>query len=853
MDEFESMFSLDGSHLFRPDVVSVGGGGGLQAEEPQLGDQVEIPDELAILPLRGMVVYPVTAVPLTVGQARSVKLIDDAVLEKKIIGLVASKNPELEEPGPDDCYTVGTAAAVQRLLRLPDGTVRLIVLGLERIRIEGYTQATPYLKARVSRAQETQEETVEMEALKRKALELFSRLVELIPGVPDELASMAASIEDPRQLVYAITTYIRIELADAQEILELDQVGAKLRKVVALLTRELEVLELGKKIQGEAQTEMTKVQREYFLREQLKAIQKELGEADEQQIEVEEFRKKIEEAGMPEEALKEARRELDRLSKLPTAAAEYGVIRTYLDWMTSLPWAKATPDVLDVANARVVLDEDHYDLKDIKERILEYLAVRKLKSERAKEAEAESGDQEPEAAPVDYIRKEREGVILCFVGPPGVGKTSLGQSIARAMGRKFIRQSLGGARDEAEIRGFRRTYIGSMPGRVIQALRRIETRNPVFMLDEVDKLGMDFRGDPASALLEVLDPEQNREFRDHYLDVPFDLSQVMFICTANQLEPIPGPLRDRMEIIQLSGYTEGEKVHIARGYLIPRQLRENGLRVEEVSFTEAALLQIIRDYTREAGVRNLEREIGRACRKVVTRIAEGKAASATIDGKDVAEFLGKPHYYGGVKERTEVPGVATGLTWTPVGGDIVFIEATKMPGGKGFQLTGQLGDVMRESAQAALSYVRSKAKDLGLDERFFDHTDIHLHVPAGAQPKDGPSAGVTMATAIASLMTGRLVRDDVAMTGEITLRGQVLPIGGLKEKVLAAHRLGLKTVIIPKRNEQDLDDIPEEVRNSVKFVLADCVDQVFEAALRPNKTSRKPTARRAKSARAKKR
>jgi ATP-dependent Lon protease len=668
---------------------------------------------------------------------------------------------------------------------------------------------------------------------------LFGRLVEFSPGVPDELAGMASNIEDPRQLAYAVATYIRIELADAQGILELDDVGAKLRKIVALLGHELEVLELGKKIQGEAQTEMTKVQREFFLREQLKAIQKELGEADEQQMEVEEFRKKIDESGMPEEALKEAKRELDRLSKLPTAAAEYGVIRTYLDWMTSLPWSETTPDNLDVPHARVVLDEDHYDLKDIKERILEYLAVRKLKMERAKEQAEQKKEGGTPAQPTDYIRREREGVILCFVGPPGVGKTSLGQSIARAMGRKFIRQSLGGVRDEAEIRGFRRTYIGSMPGRVIQALRRIETRNPIFMLDEVDKLGMDFRGDPASALLEVLDPEQNREFRDHYLDVPFDLSQVMFICTANQLEPIPAPLRDRMEVIQLSGYTEGEKVNIAKGYLIPRQLRENGLRVGEVSFTEAALLQIIHDYTREAGVRNLEREVGRACRKIVTRIAEGKATSITVDEKDVVEFLGKPHFYGEIKERTEIPGVATGLVWTPVGGDIVFIEATKMPGGKGFQLTGQLGDVMRESAQAALSYVRHKATELGIDERFFDHTDIHLHVPGGAVPKDGPSAGVTMATAIASLLTGRLVRDDVAMTGEITLRGQVLPIGGLKEKVLAAHRTGIKTVIIPKRNEKDLDDIPEEIRNSMKFVLADCVEQVFEAALRDG-TSRMP-------------
>ena len=837
------MFSLDGANLFRPDAMNTVVVN-RAPEEPEPGDQVEIPDELAILPLRGVVVYPVTAVPLTVGQPRSVKLIDDAVLEKRIIGLVASKKPELEEPGADDCYTVGTAAAVQRLLRLPDGTVRLIVLGLERIRIEQYTSDTPYLKAKVSRARETLEETVEIEALKRKVTELFARLVELIPGVPDELAGMAANIEDPRQLAYAIATYIRIELADAQQVLELDDVGAKLRKVIGLLGHELEVLELGKKIQGEAQSEMEKVQKEYYLREQLKAIQRQLGEADEQQIEVEEFRKKIEEAGMPEEALKEAKRELDRLAKLPTAAAEYGVIRTYLDWMTSLPWQKSTPDNLDVPHARVVLDEDHYDLKDIKERILEYLAVRKLKADRAQE-EGEQKKEEETPKPVDYIRREREGVILCFVGPPGVGKTSLGQSIARAMGRKFTRQSLGGVRDEAEIRGFRRTYIGSMPGRVIQALRRIETCNPVFMLDEVDKLGMDFRGDPASALLEVLDPEQNREFRDHYLDVPFDLSQVMFICTANQLEPIPGPLRDRMEIIQLSGYTEGEKIRIAQGYLIPRQLKENGLRAQEVSFTDPALLRVIRDYTREAGVRSLEREIGRAYRKVVTRIAEGKAVSVTIDVQDAVEFLGKPRYYGEIKERTEIPGVATGLVWTPVGGDIVFIEATKMPGGKGFQLTGQLGDVMRESAQAALSYVRSKAKDLGLDERFFDRTDIHLHVPGGAVPKDGPSAGVTMATAIASLVTGRLVRDDVAMTGEITLRGQVLPIGGLKEKVLAAHRVGIKTVIIPKRNEKDLDDIPEEVRDSVKFVLADCVEQVFEAALRADQRGKRRVPRRA--------
>jgi ATP-dependent Lon protease len=529
---------------------------------------------------------------------------------------------------------------------------------------------------------------------------------------------------------------------------------------------------------------------------------------------------------MPEEAEKEARRELDRLSRLPTAAAEYGVIRTYLDWLTSLPWSIQTEDDLDIAHARQVLNEDHYDLDEIKERILEYLAVRKLRYERKEELE--------QREPTDLIRREREGVILCFVGPPGTGKTSLGQSIARALGRKFIRQSLGGVRDEAEIRGHRRTYIGALPGRIIQALRRVESKNPVFMLDEVDKLGMDFRGDPASALLEVLDPEQNREFRDHYLDVPFDLSQVMFITTGNLLDPIPAPLRDRMEILKLSGYTETEKVHIAQGYLIPRQLRENGLRSDELSFTDAALRQIIRDYTRESGVRNLEREIGRVCRKVVTRIAEENAEPVRVTVRNVVEFLKKPRYFPETALRTQLPGVATGLSVTFAGGDLIFCEATKMPGSKGFTITGQLGDVMRESAQAALSYVRAKGRELDIPDDVFDKIDIHLHVPAGSVPKDGPSAGVTIAAALASLLTGRRVRDDVGMTGEITLRGQVLPVGGVKEKVLAAHRAGLKTVILPKQNEKDLDDIPEEVRKGLKFVLAEQVDDVFKAALAPN-------------------
>ncbi len=795
---------------------------------PDMSASAALPDELPILPLRGIVVYPLTAVPLTVGQARSIQLIDDAVLNKKIIGLVASKDPNVEEPTPDQCYTLGTAAAVQRLLRLPDGTVRLLVLGLERIRITSYTTTQPYLKARVEPVPETVESTVETEALRRNIGAMFGRLVELVPGIPDEIAAVALNIDDPRQLAYAIATYMRIDLNDAQEILELDDATSKLRKVTTLLSKELEVLELGRKIQTEAHSEMEKMQREYFLREQLKAIQKELGEQDEQQIEVEELRKKIEAAGMPEEPYKEAKRELDRLAKLPTAAAEYGVIRTYLDWLTNLPWSKVTTDNLDIPHARTVLDEDHYGLKDIKERILEYLAVRKLKTDRAAQKTAEG--EVPEAAH-DYIRREREGVILCFVGPPGVGKTSLGQSIARAMGRKFIRQSLGGVRDEAEIRGFRRTYIGAMPGRIIQALRRIETRNPIFMLDEVDKLTSDFRGDPSSALLEVLDPEQNREFRDHYLDVPFDLSQVIFICTANYLEAIPGPLRDRMEVIQLSGYIDQEKIAIAQGYLLPRQLKENGLRPGEVSFTDAALEQIIRDYTREAGVRNLEREIGRVCRKLATQIAEGATPAVAIEPDGLQSYLGKPRFFGEVAERTQLPGVATGLAWTPVGGDIMFIEATQMPGGRGFQLTGQLGDVMRESAQAAMSYVRSRAGNLKLAPDFFAKHDIHLHVPAGAVPKDGPSAGVTMATALASLLTGRTVREDLAMTGEITLRGQVLPVGGIKEKVLAAHRAGLKTVILPTRNERDLEDLPQEVRDSLKFELVDKVDQVFELAL----------------------
>jgi len=792
-----------------------------ESEQP---DESQTPEELPILPLRGLVVYPLTAVPIRVGQARSIRLVDDAVVGKRLVGLVAAKDPELAEPGADDVYRVGTVASVHRLFKAPDETITLIMQGLRRIRIEEFITDQPYLKARVREIPEIVEETVEVQAVQRSVVDTFRRLSELLPAVPEELLMMALNVENPLQLAYAIATHVRISLENAQHLLELDSTREKLHFLLTLLTKELEVVELGRKIQTEAQSELEKTQREYLLREQMKAIQRELGESSEQQMEVEEFRRKIEEAKMPEEAEKEARRELERLGKLPTAAAEYGVIRTYLDWLVNLPWAVQTEDNLDIAHARQVLDEDHYDLEEIKERILEYLAVRKLKEERRSLLEAEEVK--------DLIRREREGVILCFVGPPGTGKTSLGQSIARALGRKFVRQSLGGMHDEAEIRGHRRTYIGALPGRIMQALRRVGSKNPVFMLDEVDKIGTDFRGDPASALLEVLDPEQNREFRDHYLDVPFDLSQVMFITTANLLDPIPPPLRDRMEILELSGYTEMEKVRIAQGYLIPRQRRENGLQQDEMHFSDGAIQRIIREYTREAGVRNLERQVGRICRKVATSVAEeGKRPPRRVTARDVPRYLGPPRYFQETALRTEIPGVATGLGWTPVGGDVMFFEATRMPGEKGFQITGQLGEVMKESAQAALSYVRAKASELNIPEDFFRHADIHLHVPAGAIPKDGPSAGVTIATALVSLLTGRKVRADVGMTGEITLRGQVLPVGGIKEKVLAAHRAGLKTVVLPRQNQKDLADVPADVRRALKFVLVDTVDEVFAAAL----------------------
>ena len=786
-----------------------------------------ISDDLPVLPLRGVVIYPMMWLPLPIGQERSIRLVENTLPNNRIIALVTSKNEDIDEPAPGEIHTIGTAAQVHRVLKTPDGTMRLLVQGLERVRLLEYTQERPFLRARVEIIPEKLEDGLEMEALMRAVQDLFRKLIELEPQMPDELTVMSLNVDDGRQLAYLVASSMRLRVADAQAILEMDSVSEKLMRLIQLLKKEVEVLELGRKIQSEAQGEMERMQREFFLREQMRAIQKELGEEDEQAADIRELEERIAAAGMSEEAEKEATRELSRMRRMPIQAAEYSVIKTYLDLMVSLPWGNGTADNLDIRHARQVLDEDHYGLSEIKERILEFLAVRKLRAERRLKQREEAEDVG------DKIRREREGLVLCFVGPPGVGKTSLGISIARAMNRKFVRLALGGIRDEADIRGFRRTYIGAMPGRVIQSLRRIESRNPVFMLDEVDKLGRDFRGDPSSALLEVLDPEQNREFRDHYLDVPFDLSQTLFITTANVLDTIPPALRDRMEIIQLSSYTEDEKVNIAKGYLIPRQIKENGLRPSEVKLADEALHEIIQGYTREAGVRSLERQIGKICRKIAAGVAAGEIKRGrTVKRKDVALYLGKRKFFDEeIEERLENPGVAIGLVWTEVGGDITFFEATRVPGNKGYMLTGQLGDVMKESAQAALSYIRSRAGSLGIDPEFFNTTDLHLHIPEGAIPKDGPSAGITMATALASLLTNRPVRPKLGMTGEITLRGKVLPIGGVKEKVLAAARYGLDTVILPRRNESDLEELPEAVRKQMKFIFVDTVEQVLVAAL----------------------
>jgi ATP-dependent Lon protease len=748
--------------------------------------------------------------PLAIGQERSIKLVDDVASGDRMVALVTVKaddgGEDLEAPGWDDLHEIGTAAVVQKLIRIPDGTLRILVQGVRRVRLERRIQDEPYLIGEFSEVPEVVEESKELEALTRNVQNQFGSIIASLPYLPEELRLAAANIDDPTVLSYLIASTMRLKTGEKQQLLETADVEERLRAISAILSRELEVIELGSKIQSQVASEIEKGQREYFLRQQLKAIQEELGEGDEQQAEVNELRAQLAELELPDEVRKAAERELSRLEKLPAAAAEYGVIRTYLDWIITVPWDKTTEDNLDLEQARRVLDEDHYDLEKVKDRIVEYLAVSKLKGDVS-------------------------GPILCFVGPPGVGKTSLGQSIARTLERKFTRISVGGVRDEAEIRGHRRTYIGAMPGTIIRALRDAESRNPVFLIDEIDKMGADWRGDPASAMLEVLDPEQNSTFRDHYLDLPFDLSKVLFICTANQLETIPGPLLDRMDVIQLSGYTEDEKIQIARRYLVPKQLEAHGLSGGRVEIDDDALRTIVREYTREAGLRNLERRIADVLRKTARRVAEGETGDVHVDETVVRDALGPRRFSGEVRKRTSQPGVATGLAVTTVGGDVLFIEATAYPGKGGLRITGQLGEVMQESAQAALSWVRSNAERLGIDESWFGEHDIHVHVPAGAVPKDGPSAGVTMATAIVSLATGRTVSEEVGMTGEITLTGQVLQIGGVREKVLAAQRAGLKTVVLPRENEADLSELPEETREEIAFTLAETADEVLEAAL----------------------
>ncbi|MFZ1954608.1 MAG: endopeptidase La [Desulfobacterales bacterium] len=778
----------------------------------------DIPSELPILPLRNTVAFPFSMMPLSVGIPRSVNLVNDALKGDRLIGLVGMKYPEIEEPLPGQTYEVGTIAKVEHVTRSADDSLQVIVQGIERFRIDYWMADKPYLKAHIAIAPDKIEKDLELDALQRSLRELAQQVVALSPKFPKEVGDYLSQVKDPRYLVYLVASGTGLEVLKAQQILEIDSLKEKYRLLIGHLTREKEVLTIGKKIESEAREEMNKAQREYYLRQQLRAIQKELGESEPGQSEIDEYRLKIDDAALPEEALKEAERELKRLGGMSPQAAEYSVIKTYLDWLIDLPWSKASEDQSDIGRARAVLDEDHYGLEDVKQRLIEYLAVRKLIQERGK----------PDATEKAAESSEAMGVILSFAGPPGVGKTSLGQSIARALGRKFTRMSLGGMRDEAEIRGHRRTYIGAMPGRIIQALKRAGTRNPVFMLDEVDKIGVDWRGDPSSALLEVLDPAQNKAFRDHYLDVDFDLSDVIFITTANQLETIPAPLRDRMEIIQLDGYTEYEKLQIAQRHLVPRQLKAHALADEEITFTAEALRKIVQDYTREAGVRNLERQIGAVCRKSVVKIAAQEWSHVIITPELVREYLKKEKFESELSENIEIPGIATGLAVTAVGGDILFIEATRMNGRGKLTLTGQLGDVMRESAQIAHSYVRSKAAELGVDPNRFEKTDVHLHVPAGAVPKDGPSAGVAMAMAMASLFSGRPVRGDVGMTGEVTLRGRVLPVGGIKQKILAAHRAGLTTVILPKRNEKDLEDLPDEVRNTLIFVTVDRIDEAFK-------------------------
>ena len=769
--------------------------------------KAEIPAILPVLPLRGIVIFPSQIHPFLVSRASSLKLIEEVGGASKIIGLTAQKNPEEEAPNPEGLFARGTAVRILKMLKYPDQSVRVLVQGLARIELGEFVQRDPYFTAHVTRLTEDFTSDREAEALQANLVSQFSKFVSLVPYLPDELQVMSMQVRDPARLTDLVASYLKVAVEELQDLLATLDVRGRLEKLIVILSREIELLELGHKIQSQVQTELNKNQREYYLRQQLKAIQKELGEGDARSSEIEDLEKKIEAAKMSEEARKAADKELERLRMIPPESAEHTVVRTYLDWLVSLPWSVTTEDNLDIKHARSVLDEDHYDLEKVKERILEFLAVRKLKH-------------------------DTKGPILCFVGPPGTGKTSLGRSIARALGRKFVRLSLGGIRDEAEIRGHRRTYIGSLPGRIVQGLRNSGSNNPLFILDEVDKLGADFRGDPASALLEVLDPEQNNSFVDHYLDVPFDLSKVLFLTTANMLDTIPPALRDRMEVLELPGYTEEEKLQIVERHLIQKERVENGLGDHKIEFSKEAVAEVIRSYTREAGLRNLEREISRVFRKIARSITEGESAPETITPEMLRKYLGPPKFFSEVAERTNETGVATGLAWTAAGGDIIFIESTRMSGQKGLTLTGSLGDVMKESAQAALSYIRSRATNLGITADFFEKSDIHVHVPAGAIPKDGPSAGVTIAASLSSLLTGRPVRNDVAMTGEITLRGKVLPVGGIKEKVLAARRAGITTVILPRRNESDLEDIPPEVRSEMKTIFVDTVDEVLKYALR---------------------
>jgi ATP-dependent Lon protease len=766
-----------------------------------------MPETIPILPLFDATLFPKMVLPLVVMQGESIQLIDEAMSKNRIIGLLVSKEKEMKSSYTrEDLYDVGTSALILKMAKTEDNKAQLLVQGLSRFRVKEILDEQPYLKAQVELINEKEEKDKEIEALMSNLIGLFSRVVELSPGLQPEIASMARSIKEAGTLADMITSSINSTTEEKQKVLETLSIKERLKEVTRITNYQLEIVELGSKIQTQVKGDMDKRQREYYLRQQLKAIQEELGEKEEGSVEVEEYRAKIEEKNLPEEAKKEAERELDRLSKMHPSSAEYTVVSTYLDWITTLPWNETTKDNLDIKKAEKILDEDHYGLEKPKKRIIEYLAVRKLKP-------------------------ESKGPILCLAGPPGTGKTSLGQSIAKALGRKFVRISLGGVRDEAEIRGHRRTYVGALPGRIIQSLRRAESKNPVFMLDEIDKVGSDFRGDPSSALLEVLDPEQNFSFQDHYLDVPFDLSNVMFITTANILDTIPPALRDRMEVLQLLGYTEDEKIKIAQRYLVPRQRDAHGLNATQIQFTTGAIRRIISGYTREAGLRNLEREIATICRGVAAKIATGDAESVEIKVVNISKYLGSIKITAESKARTMTPGVTMGLAWTPTGGDLLFIEATAMKGKKGLTLTGQLGDVMKESATAALSFIRTIAPSLGIEENYFESHDIHIHVPAGAIPKDGPSAGVTMLTALASLLTNKAVKKDLAMTGEITLRGQVLPVGGIKEKVLAAHRAGIKTLILPKFNAKDLEDIPKKVQKDIEFHFVDKMRDVLKLAL----------------------